>query len=166
MEGTTIDKKLIKKNVPPEVCLIADRLASVKGWAFTGSLNLYLQGVDISFNDIDIICSSEVIFDIEKCLGIYSVIPVSFQGICEIKSYYGQFNVCAYHVDLFADIENLTKVGWYRRQGWEKSIVMDCLDSFEVVPLISLEYELLIYNLIGDTTKVNGINERLTKLIR
>lgn len=58
-------------------------------WVLIGSLNLFLQGVDVEFHDVDICTNKKGAFRINQIFKDYVVQPFAFSKTELIKSYRG-----------------------------------------------------------------------------
>jgi len=117
-------------------------------WAFVGSMNHYIQGVRLVPNDIDIITTKEGIFKIEEVLRKYSTRKVNYSNKKLIRSFYGEFVVDSIKIELFSEIENRINGKWHEHPEWEGCIIKYLFNGIEI-PLLPLEYELLVYKRLG-----------------
>ena len=74
-------------------------------WAVYGSFNLYLQGIDIVFNDIDIATTKEDIFKIDSMLKQYRIEDLIEKEGAFSRCYRALYDISGQLVEVIADIE-------------------------------------------------------------
>lgn len=142
---------------------ISELLSNVPdNWAIVGSMNHYIQGLNLVPKDIDIITTKKGIFVIEEALQKYSIKKVNYYEKDTIRSFYGKFSIASMNVELFSEIENRIDNKWNKHPDWKASIIHCRLDNI-VFPLLSLEYESYIYKILGMKERERKILNKIEK---
>lgn len=126
-------------------------------WAITGSANLVIRGLKDSANDIDIICSIDVLHQVvESQLGL-SVPRQKTQ--CEaIYSYFVSFPLMGATIELMSEVENFVNGEWIKNSFWDQ-----CIEVYKISPKISvncmsIRYEKYINAHISNTEVVHSLS--------
>jgi hypothetical protein len=133
-------------------------------WVLIGSLNLFLQGVDVEFHDIDIYTDKVGTFCINKIFKNYEIEPIKFSEIEIFRSYRGIFKINNCLVDVVTDL----KFRPSKTSKWFKSSGLSKIVSFKYrnlrLHLASLNEEYVAYINMGRLEKARKIKERLQQL--
>lgn len=81
-------------------------------WAFVGSFNLAIQGVDIKVGDIDITFHTPDSTKINALFKQYSVDPISYKISEKFKSHYGVFRINKVKVEFMAEVDAWVNGRW------------------------------------------------------
>lgn len=130
-------------------------------WAITGSLGLFLQGIDVHVDDIDIQTNEKGAYDIEGLFPEFVTKPVSFSVGERIKSHFGTMIIDEIVVEIMGDIQKLNSDG-----SWETPIYLENLiDFIEMdglnIPVLSLSYECKAYFKLGRNNMARTIKDWL-----
>jgi len=133
-------------------------------WAITGSFSLFLRGIQIVPNDIDIITDKNGAYKIEKQFQNFVYQNIHFKEIENIRSYFGVLLIDDIKIEIMGDIENkfVSKNDWKPRSDWylHKEFVIFDKTTF---PVLSLEYECDVYLKIGRIQQASIIIDYLKK---
>ncbi len=153
----------IEKKQKDTICFLTQKLESMsEKWAVTGSFGQVLQGVNVVPKDIDIISTRVGVRKIQSILKEFTQHKVSYSATNSMRSYFGVIEINSCKIEFFGEIENLLKNNtWEPHIEWEKNITEIVIDSI-VVPVITLEYELLICNKLFITERAILIEKRLS----
>lgn len=129
-------------------------------WILSGSTSLYIQGVNIKPNDIDIITDKEGAKSLGKILSEYCIEKPEYSSTEEYRSYYGQYIINGVKVDLVGNFQYRMKDGsWsdlkHKERYFEKEY------GGMLLKLLPLEKELDEYEELGREDKVRRIKKRL-----
>lgn len=138
-------KKIIKE--------LASRMNSsgVK-WAFVGTVNHLLQGMNVNPNDIDIVISYN---DLEKVKNVFLDIDFEIKEFPDKKAQEITFKLNGFEVQICADYE---QGEYYKKRSEAGSIKMLNIDGIEV-PVFTLNSEIECYLLKGRNEKANKLIE-------
>jgi len=130
-------------------------------WAFTGSLGMVLQGMDVEIHDIDIQTDQHGAYEIENIFSEYVVNAVHFSASERIRSHFGSLEIDGIKVEIMGDIQKLLD-----SQVWEEPVKVEKYRhwvNFEgmQVPVLSLEYEYQAYLKLGRIEKAEKMKKRL-----
>lgn len=126
-------------------------------FAFIGSASLYIQGLDVSPRDIDILTTEETIYEIDRLLEKYRTKDIYFdetEGRNSLRSFYG---IGGIEVEVLGNRNNV-----YRPVD---SLNQKALVSFGgmKLPCIPLEKEMQAYTNMGRKDKAAKIMEFLAQ---
>lgn len=125
-------------------------------WAITGGANHYLRGICPYVNDIDIISDFKTGLKLAESLSFYKIKNFENTKSDTIESFFGRFVVDNLIIELMADPVNLVQGEWINNHEWKKNIeIIDFKNN--VIPLTTLKYEIYIYDLLGNTKKVDTL---------
>ncbi len=134
-------------------------------WVLVGSSNLYIQGIKIIANDIDIISTKLDILKIEKVFNEYSQKKIIYSATEKYRSYFGKLTIENIQVELIAELEFKTPDGiWLKSISLENKKFIDYKGY--TIPVNPLENELLFYekmNRENDKLKIKLIKKHLEK---
>ncbi|MDZ4679327.1 MAG: hypothetical protein SH848_17660 [Saprospiraceae bacterium] len=119
-------------------------------WALTGSMNHWLQGVNVKPNDIDLISTKTGAMNLTKELNSYIVKPVTYHEEKTIRSWYGALRIGEIDIGLMGEIENFSplKNCWLTHENWQENIIFIKTNDFRI-PCLSLRYEHYVYEKLG-----------------
>jgi predicted nucleotidyltransferase len=130
-------------------------------WVLVGSTNLFIQGIDVTAKDIDIVSTKSEILQIEEIFKKYSIKKVTYSESDKYKSYFGRCVIDGIQVDLIADLEYKTPDG-----QWSKSTSLESKKIFVFkgysIPVNPIENELIFYekmNRENDQQKIKLIKK-------
>ncbi|MDD5359698.1 MAG: hypothetical protein PHI02_05475 [Sulfurovaceae bacterium] len=137
--------------------LLYTELSSVtEKWAITGGSNHFIRKIDNSINDIDIITTAKGGEEITKALEQYLIQEYKFSVCNTIKSYFGVLNYKGIKIEVMGDPINFIKNKWIENHVWKNNIeFVGCKDF--ILPLTTLKYELYIYKLLKNQSKVEKL---------
>lgn len=145
-------------NINRQLNLLQSELAFItEKWAITGGSNHFIRGIDNSINDIDIITTAKGGEDITKVLKKYLIQEYKFSVCNTIKSYFGVLNYKGMRIEIMGDPINFIKDEWIENNIWKDNIELVYCKSL-MLPLTTLKYELYIYELLNNQTKVNQLS--------
>jgi hypothetical protein len=126
-------------------------------WAVTGSLGLYMQGIDVDVNDIDLQSSKEGAFAIERALEGYVVHQVRYVESRKIRSFLGELNIGGIKVEIMGELQKKTP-----DNDWEPpddiSLFIHWVKVNELsIPVFDLEMEYRAYRMLGREEKAEKI---------
>lgn len=134
---------------------IIKSLNCIKGkWAITGGANHYIRGIIPYINDLDIITSAETGRKIADQLDAYLVKDYIYTESEKIRSFFGMFEVNQLPIDLMGDPVNLVDSTWVSNPYWIDNIEFFNFSGIDV-PLTTLDYEMYIYKILGNTEREN-----------
>jgi hypothetical protein len=125
-------------------------------WAVTGSLGLFLQGVEVDVHDIDLQSTKEGVFEIERALEDYVVHRVEYLESKKIRSFFGELNIDGIKVEIMGDVQKDIGSGWTPPSDlpeWIRSVDVDELS----IPVLDLELEYEAYQMLGRGEKAEKI---------
>ena len=126
-------------------------------WAVTGSTNLFLRGLEITPNDVDIFLTRD------SAMELTSLAPFMAGGIFEdsfqptIKSFFHKAEVANVVVEFMADARvKAAKDEWVALDSWQDNVE---LVSFEgiTVPVTSLAFEKAVFEILGNIERIKLI---------
>ncbi len=133
---------------------LAERLSRVD-YAFIGSANLYLQGLDINPRDIDILTTPDGSKQIDEILNQFQTQAIRFDETGGRNSFRSFYEIKGVEIEVLGNVGNA-----YRDAGsLAKKIFVPFLDT--KLPCISLNEELKTYEKLGRLEKVKSIKEFL-----
>ncbi len=124
-------------------------------YAITGSLTLFLHGIDLPIGDVDIQTTAEGAYEIERCLAARAsvVSPTYFRTSEHIQSHYGKLNYHGIDIELMGEVRHRISP-----EGWDDTPNIESIIEFVrykdlVVPITSLLHEVRAYAEIGRPDK-------------
>ena len=130
-------------------------------WAFTGSVGMNLQGVDLEIADIDIQTDQSGSYQIQNCLSEFIVTGVRYLESPNIRSHFGTFRINEIDVEVMGDIEKRRDDGvWIGPPDLRSIVRFADLDGVNV-PVLDLEYEKEAYRILGRNDTVRKVNDFL-----
>jgi hypothetical protein len=139
----------LKQKIISVIKIIIGRYFHIEeNWAFTGSLNHYLQGIDILPNDIDIITTQQGVLCMSNCLVEFCIEKPQYKESKNLRSYFGVFKINDKRIEVMAELENKIEELWIKHSDWENNIIWVQLENIKI-PCLKLEYELNIYQRLG-----------------
>jgi hypothetical protein len=129
-------------------------------WAVTGSLGLFLQGVEVDVHDIDLQSTKEGAFAIERALGEYKVHPVEYLESKKIRSFFGELGINGIKVEIMGDVQKDIGSGWTPPSDLSAWIHWEDVDELSV-PVLDLELEYEAYQILGREEKAEKIRNAL-----
>ncbi len=130
-------------------------------WAFTGSVGMNLQGVDLEIADIDIQTDHSGSYQIQNCLSEFIVSGVCYSESSNIRSHFGTFRINEIDVEVMGDIEKRRDDGvWIGPPDLYPIINHIDLEGINI-PVLDLEYEKEAYRILGRDKTVQKIEEFL-----
>jgi hypothetical protein len=130
-------------------------------WAFTGSLSMVLQGMNLEIHDIDLQSDAQGAYAIQTLFSEFVTRPVVFSATERIRSHYGALEIAGVKVEIMGDVES-------RMGGSEWSTPPDLHSLTRWVeneqmrlPVLDLEYEVQAYLRLGRTAKADQIQKFL-----
>lgn len=130
-------------------------------WAFTGSLGMALQGMDIDVHDMDIQTDHDGAYCIQNRFIEYTVKSVHFSEALNIRSHFGEFEIDGLKVEVMGDIEKRIIDGTWQATPDLHLIIKSVQIGEMLVPVIDLEYEKDAYTLLGRLDKARRLEEFL-----
>lgn len=130
-------------------------------WAVTGSCGFALQGVPVVPNDIDIQTDSSGAYEIERLFSEHVTRRVQLSTAGRIRSHYGALGIDSIQVEIMGGVQKRLA-----DRTWEppvdialhkRSVVVDGMN----IPVLSLEYELEAYKLLGRTERAGLLGKHL-----
>jgi len=130
-------------------------------WAIFGSLNLALQGVDVTPHDIDIITDYSGFKKIEAILANYISVPSKYKEKLLFKSYYLILNINGIEFEIIAEIEERISGKWQKSNRLKNKTFVNYNNL--TIPYMELNAELIMYKAMGRDDKVKLIKEKLKR---
>ncbi|MEF2175673.1 MAG: hypothetical protein V3575_04325 [Candidatus Absconditabacteria bacterium] len=122
-------------------------------WALTGSLSLYLQGVDVNTStDIDILTDKFGSETIDKLLSNYTIKKSQYSGTEKFRSYFGIYQILGIQVEIMGDLQYLSNKGTRTKDNLNKNIIEKKYLGMNI-PLFDLKYEMKVYKEMGRLEK-------------
>jgi predicted nucleotidyltransferase len=98
----------MKKEIVKTAKLLVKKLSKFN-YAFIGSLNLHMQGINIKPRDIDILTTEKEVFKIEKELKKYLTKETYFDKEDGRNSYRSFYNINGVEVEILGNVNNLCR---------------------------------------------------------
>lgn len=157
---------MIAEKVYKTLSFILKELEANKiNWVLIGSLNLFLQGVDVEFHDIDIFTDKEGVSRINKIFRYYVIQSISFSETEVFKSFRGIFKINDCLVDVVTDLQFRPSRDskWFRSTGLDKVEAIRYKDL--LLPVTPLKEEYQAYINMGRLEKAKKIKDMLKETI-
>lgn len=142
--------------------ILGDRLKYLDcKWAYIGSANQYIQGVNVIPRDIDIISQYSCLLKIQENLKEFINHEVTFRTSGNIRSFYGEVQINGFSIELMASVENRfpqSPTLWTPHPNW-KNDIKQIKTPWGEFPCISLEYEKLIYEMLELPERVSTLQK-------
>ncbi len=146
-------------NLEQVLTVIAGRLGS-KPYAIRGTASLYLQGIEMNVDDIDVLCDKEVALAFNDIFKEYLVDPVSYKESLKFKSYFGRFLIAGVGVEVMGEWQiKDTKDNWsnvFRGEEKKEIKLQNC--TLFVTPV---ETELVMFAKMGRWTALTKIKKQI-----
>lgn len=157
---------MIAEKVYKTLSLLLKELEANKvNWVLIGSLNLFLQGVNVEFHDIDIFTDKEGVSRINKIFRDYVIQPISFSEAEVFKSFRGIFKINDCLVDVVTDLQFRPS----RNSRWSKSTGLSKVETLKykdlLLPVTPLKEEYQAYINMGRLEKAKKIKDKLKETI-
>jgi hypothetical protein len=136
-----------------------DRLAGLDiEWAVTASMNLALQGLAVTPNDIDVLTDADGTYRIEELFAEHVVRPIKSPEIATktdegLRSHYGALSLDGIEVELMGNVEHRIDGEWVPIDDvatHREFIEREGRD----IPIMPLDHELTGYRDLGRTERV------------
>jgi hypothetical protein len=148
---------MIEKSYLKVMDIILSRLKHLSHpWAVTGSLGLFLQGVEVDVHDIDLQSTKEGAFAIERALKEYGIRKVEYLESEKIRSFFGQLAINGIKVEIMGDIQKDVGSEWGPPSdltAWIRWMEVGELS----IPVLDLEFEYEAYRMLGRDEKAKKI---------
>jgi hypothetical protein len=129
-------------------------------WILSGTTSLYIQGVDIKANDIDIVADKDGVDSLDKILSEYCIQKPEYSSTEEYRSYYGQYILNGIKIDLVGEFQYKKKDGSWSDLRHRQKYFRKEYDGMSLL-LLYLEEELKEYEELDKVEKVKKIKKRL-----
>ncbi|MCB9944572.1 MAG: hypothetical protein H6851_13265 [Geminicoccaceae bacterium] len=119
-------------------------------WAILGSFSLFMRGIKIKPNDLDIIADLSVMKRLEGQLfgSAFNGSP-EFEETENIRSYFFRGNCGTFQVEIFSDIENQINRKWLNiHLGWQDNVEWIVWEKF-CLPVVRASFELEVHRKLG-----------------
>lgn len=132
-------------------------------WAVTGSLGMALQGMNLPVHDIDIQTDEDGAYEIERRLAEFVRKPVLYKASERMRSRMGTLEIEGVKVEVMGAIQKRLADG-----AWEQPVQVALhrrwveLQDIKI-PVLSLEYELEAYQLMGRSERAEEIRKWLNR---
>jgi hypothetical protein len=157
---------MITENVYKTLTIILRVLRSNKvNWVLIGSLNLFLQGVEIEYHDIDIYTDKEGVSLINKIFGKYVIQPINFSETDVFKSFRGIFKINDCLVDVVSDLHFRPSINskWFKSSGLSNLKTLKYKDL--LLPVTPLNEEYQAYINMGRLEKAKKIKNKINETV-
>jgi len=124
-------------------------------YALIGSVNLYIQGIDLESRDIDILTNPDEIKKIVEILKEYQTKEMYFDKSEGRNSYRTFFEINGVEIEVLGNVDNMSR----SKDSLDKKILIKYKDI--EIPCISLEDELEVYRKMDRKDKVKLVKEKL-----
>lgn len=130
-------------------------------WVVTGSLGLWLRGLDTEVNDIDIQTDRLGAYQIERIFSEFTLKPVAFSSAEKIQSHLGALKIDGIKVEIMGDIQKRDAEG-----RWDSPVdLREYREYVEIegmqIPVLSLAYEYEAYLRLGRVEKAEMLRKWL-----
>ena len=129
-------------------------------WILSGSYSLFIQGVDIEANDIDIVTNKVGAIKLDSLLSKYCIKPLEYSSTSEFRSYYGNYLIEGTKIDIMGEFQYMQKNGNWSKLRHMCNTFNNDFENMKL-KLFPLEEELKEYEELGRVEKVNKIKEKL-----
>jgi hypothetical protein len=126
-------------------------------WAFTGSLGMAIQGMQVQVHDIDIQTDQQGAYLIQDRLQAYGVREVGFSESARIRSHFGEFRIGKVKVEVMGDVEKRLPDGTWLAPPDLSRIVVGVPFAGRIVPAIDLPHEEIAYRILGRVERADQI---------
>lgn len=145
---------------------VVKKLASAtEPYAITGSITLFLHGVEVRIGDIDVQTTALGAYQVEKLLaeGGEPVTAVCFRESELIRSHYGKLKLGDVEIEIMGQVQHrVAGIGWNEAPNLEE-ITDHVAYNGVMVPSTTLQHELIAYQEIGRPEKARIIQEFLSQ---
>lgn len=126
----------------------------------SGSTSLYLQGVNIEVNDLDILTDSYGAEYLDNILKEFCIKKSEYSTTDKYKSHFGIYEIDNVKIDIMGEFQYKLKSGEWSIPNHTNKIYLLKYDNIEI-PVLSLEQELVEYQNTGKKDTILKINEKL-----
>ena len=126
-------------------------------WAFTGSLGMAMQGMQVKVHDVDIQTDRQGAYLIQDRLQAYGVREVRFPAAARIRSHLGEFRIGDVKVEVMGDVEKCLPDGTWQVPPELSRIVARVPFAGMLVPAIDLAHEESAYRILGRVERADQI---------
>lgn len=126
----------------------------------SGSTSLYLQGVNIEVNDLDILTDSYGAEYFDNVLKEFCIKKSEYSITDKYKSHFGIYEIDNVKIDIMGEFQYKLKSGEWSIPNHTNKIYLFKYDNIEI-PVLSLEQELVEYQNTGKKDTILKINEKL-----
>ena len=152
------DKMILEKKLYETLSLITALLKdTTHPWAFTGSVGISLQGVDLEIGDIDIQTDQAGAYQIQDRLSQYLITPVRWLASPNIQSHFGTFRINEIDVEVMGDMKKKLENGSYIAAPDLNQVIQYIQHKDVKYPVLALAYELEAYRILGRDATVQKI---------
>ncbi len=126
-------------------------------WVLSGSTSLVIQGVDVVIkNDIDILTTKEGSKQINISLAEYKIKESEYSSTDKYQSFFGIYKIDSVSIDVMGEFQYRLKDGSWSEPNQNHKIFIKEFQGMSL-PLLSLKQELVEYDNMGKTEKVEKI---------
>jgi hypothetical protein len=155
---------MLNENQTKAIEILTKRIPKTINWAFIGSINLAIHGVEVTPRDIDILTDKTGVYEIEEALKEYVTKTTEFKEYKTYSSYRVVFEIEGIEVEALGDVDNKVPNAdlWTERSRLSGRTLVN-FNKLKV-PVINLKQELSAYEKRGRADKVKIIKEFLERL--
>lgn len=130
-------------------------------WFLSGSTSLAIQGVDVEAHDIDIVTNIKGSRMLDELLAEFRIESPRLVKSEKIKSYWGIYKINGVKVETIADFQYYPKDG-----AWPDQFYGTITKKYKgmILPMLPLEKELIEYENLGRTDKVEKIKKTFNQV--
>lgn len=128
----------------------------------SGSTSLYLQGVDIEVNDVDIVTDYNGAKYLNEILEEYCIKEMEYSVTEKYKSYFGIYNIDGVKVDVTGEFQYKLKNGEWSKPNHTNEIRY-CKYNDVNIQVLKLEQELIEYESVEKINTIIKIKEKIGK---
>ncbi|MEI7792255.1 MAG: hypothetical protein WCI57_02095 [Candidatus Berkelbacteria bacterium] len=133
-------------------------------WILSGSTSLYLQGVAIAPNDIDILTDIDSAVLIDELLQNYQIKKSEYSETEKYRSYFGVYEIGGVKVEVMANFQYRLQNGeWSEINHYHPTKFINLGSSR--IPVLSLEQELKEYRNLGRTETAKKIEKVINEKV-
>ncbi|MFA6296373.1 MAG: hypothetical protein WC663_03395 [Patescibacteria group bacterium] len=133
-------------------------------WILSGSTSLVIQGVDVQINnDIDILTTEVGSKQINILMDEYKVKESKFSSTDKYQSFFGIYKIDGVNIDVMGEFQYRLRNGSWSEPNQNHKIFIKEYQGMSL-PLLSLEQELVEYDNMGKTEKVEKIKPVLQRI--
>jgi len=133
-------------------------------WILSGSTSFYLQGVEITPNDIDVLTDIDSAALIDALLQDYQIQKSAYSETEKYRSHFGVYELDGVRVEVMADFQYRLKNGdWSEINHYHPTIFLNLGSSR--IPVLSLEQELKEYRNLGRMETADKIEKVINEKV-